>query len=288
MGKESSSRRRRVASGAARADDLQEIFQPNGDGTFTPKFVAKDVAEAFEAQQALLNSAPKITDEDQFRLAENLGLGLTEDGRANCIPGYQYRGADGRCKARPADAFGNINQQAGPITFSDGLTTKLYHNDRIVTLPTLPGAFPGGPLGGAFGGGFNGAGGVIGAGAERFGPIQSGRAVDPDDNRVKSWREGFPGAKWQTYNRNFNPNCGDGNYPTPNGGCISGQDMFKDGWSKALYGPTNRVVAQPYQTSFTDMTNMTNYPRYGEARAAYAVQPNPYNPYEVPRRAAGP
>lgn len=251
--------------------DIVEIMKPQPDGTYVAQYVRADIAKQYKRQQQLLENADKMTDEDQFRIAEATGLGFELDGRPKCLPGYQYRGSDGKCKVRPVDSF---TATAGPqptnITYNDGVSTKMVlSNGKILTLPGV--GFPG-----ALGGISAGPGGVQTSG---FGNVQSGSAFDPEDSRVQSFRPAYPGAPWSKYSRDFSNDCLADELPTPNNQCVKASDMYKDGWRKAFYGPDKRVVAQPYQVSTVDMTQPPY--QFRQWNTPSAALRTPYGPRRI-------
>lgn len=273
-------RSRRSATG----EKVVEIMQQLPDGSYQPMYVSKERADEFEAEQERLRRAPKATDEDQFKLAEALGLGFTEDGRARCVPGYQYRGADGKCKARPVDGFTNTGTaQMTPIVYNDGYNTKALTTDgKIVNM--------GGGLGGISGfGNLSGgmsqysagaAPGMWGGGITPSRPSYSGfgSVPDPEDGQLKSYQFN-DGTPWQKYTNKFLDinNCHPSNnrIRTPNNGCMDATDAFKRGITRAVLSD-GTSVGMPPKLSYTDMTKAWPYRPYGQPAAKWARVPDEY------------
>ena len=265
-------------------EKVVEIFQQLPDGSYQPVYVSKEKARLIKAEQDRLRRAPKATDEDQFKIAEALGLGFTSDDRPNCVPGYQYRGADGKCKARPVDAFGNSGAaQMTPVIFNDGYSTKaLTTNNKVVDL--------GGGLGGmsTFGnvggptqfsaGAAPGWGGLATAlGRNTYSGF--GNVPDPQDGRLKSWKTNS--GVWQPYEAkwlNLNDCKPQDGLRTPNQGCISLQGAFEEGFTKNILAD-GTVVGQPPKVSFQDMTSPPyTFRPFGQPAGKWNTAPNGYRP----------
>lgn len=297
MGK-SKSRSSESKSHSRRASDGQkvvEILQQLPDGSYQPVYVDKDKADAIKAEQRRLRNAPDATDADQFKLAEALGLGFTADDRPNCVPGYQYRGADGKCKARPMEGFGNSGaSQMTPVVYNDGYSTKALTTDgKIVNL--------GGGLGGISGFGNVGGGmsqysagpapgwGGLSTALGRTAYSGFGNVPDPEDDRIKSYKTNS--SLWQPYEAKwlYADKCdpAKGFLPTPSKGCIPIKGAFEEGFTKAILAD-GRIVGQPPKLSYQDMTTSPySFRPYGQPAAKYTEKPEGYRPNAYERKAYG-
>lgn len=220
-------------------------YVQGADGSIRRELVPYSQWSAERARREMFARARPMNELDQLYAAQALGLPFTPEGRPSCIPGIQYRGANGKCQPIPLTgenaAVPTNTGYSFPTAYGKAYITS---NNRVIDVPNP---------------------------ANILGLSGNANQSDLEDDRIKSYREGYPGAKWKPWTTAGYTGtvCGPGQLATPDSQCVDQTTMYRDGWRKGTYG--SRTVARPYQLSYTDYNSgLAGFGQYGQPASKYS------------------